>query len=98
MKLRTKFLLSMAVVTTLLTAAAMVIVQRSVDVHARQEIMASFDNSTNSLREYQDRSERTAHFSADLLAETPALKAMMTTQDPATVQDASTYLWSNAGA
>ena len=98
MKLRTKFLLSMAVVTTLLTAAAMVIVQRSVDVHARQEIMASFDNSTNSLREYQDRRETTAHFSADLLAETPALKAMMTTQDPATVQDASTYLWSNAGA
>jgi signal transduction histidine kinase/CheY-like chemotaxis protein len=98
MKLRTKFLISVAVVTTVLTAASMLIVRRSVDAHARQQIVASFNNSAENLSDFQQRREAAAQHYADLLSQIPFLKAMMTTQDPATVQDASTSLFEGSGA
>jgi signal transduction histidine kinase/ActR/RegA family two-component response regulator len=98
MKLRTKFLISMALVTTTLTAASMYIVWRSVGLHARQEIMASFNNSSATLCDFQAKRETAAQHYAELLAEIPFLKAMMITQDPLTVQDASAPLWQSSGA
>ena len=96
MKLRSKFLLSMAVLTTALTAASMFVVQRNVDTHARQEISHSFDSSVASLRDFQAQREEQARHSAELLIQVPQLKAMMSTRDRVTVQDASTSLWNSA--
>jgi signal transduction histidine kinase/ActR/RegA family two-component response regulator len=98
MKLRTKFLISVAVVTTVLTATSMLIVRRSVDAHARQEIVASFNNSAGNLSDFQQRREAAAQHYADLLSQIPFLKAMMTTQDQVTVQDASASLFDSSGA
>jgi len=97
MRLRTKILLSMALLTTALTAASLFIVRRSVGLHAREEILQSFHDSTITLRDYQSRNDTIAKRTADLLAETPVLKAVMTTHDAPTIQDASAPLWQSAG-
>lgn len=97
MKLRTKILLSMALLTSALTAASLFIVRRSVGLHAREEILQSFRDSTITLRDYQSRNDTIARRTADLISETPVLKAVMTTHDAPTIQDATAPLWQNAG-
>jgi signal transduction histidine kinase/ActR/RegA family two-component response regulator len=98
MKLRTKFLLSLLLVTTALTGASLLIVRRSVRLHAREELSRELENSAASLRDFQARRERAAERSAELLADVPLLKAIMVTRDPATIQDASANIWRSAGA
>jgi signal transduction histidine kinase/ActR/RegA family two-component response regulator len=96
MKLRTKFLFSMAVMTAVMTAASLLIVRRSVDDHARQEILKSFQNSTFSVHDYLSRKDDILAGTADILSQTPILKAVMTTRDPLTIQDATASLWQTA--
>jgi signal transduction histidine kinase/ActR/RegA family two-component response regulator len=98
MKLRTKFLLSLLLVTTGLTGASLLIVRRGVRQHAREELGRELEHSGVALRDFQDRREQAAARSAAMLAEEPLLKAMMVTGDPATIQDASADLWRRAGA
>jgi len=98
MKLRTKFLLSLLLLTTGLTGASLFIVRRSVRVHAREELSQELENSAATLRDFQARRERAAERSVELLADVPLLKAMMLTRDPATIQDASADIWRSAGA
>ncbi|MGO9442402.1 MAG: ATP-binding protein [Terriglobales bacterium] len=98
MKLRTKFLLSLLLLTTGLTGASLFIVRRSVRVHASDELSRELENSAATLRDFQARRERAAERSAELLADVPLLKAMMLTRDPATIQDASADIWRSAGA
>jgi signal transduction histidine kinase/ActR/RegA family two-component response regulator len=83
----------MAVMTAVMTAASLLIVRRSVDAHARQEILKSFQNSTFSLHEYLSRKDDIVAGTADILSQTPILKAVMTTRDPLTIQDATASLW-----
>jgi signal transduction histidine kinase/ActR/RegA family two-component response regulator len=98
MKLRTKFLLSLLLVTTGLTGASLFIVRRSVRLHAREELSGELEISAATLRDFQARRERAAEHSAELLADVPLLKAMMVTRDPTTIQDASADIWRSAGA
>ncbi|HVP52024.1 MAG TPA: ATP-binding protein [Terriglobales bacterium] len=98
MKLRTKFLLSLLLVTTGLTGASLFIVRRSVRLHARKELSQELVDSAARLRDFQDQRELAAERSAELLAAAPLLKAMMVTHDPATIQDASLGIWHTAGA
>ena len=49
MTLRTKILLSLALLTTAFTAASLFIVRRSVGLHAREEILQSIHDSTITL-------------------------------------------------
>src|SRR3954466_8513737 len=95
MKLRSKILLSMALLTAALTAASLFIVRRSVGLHAREEILQSFQNSSITLRDYQARNDMIANRTVDLLAQTPVLKAVMTTHDGPTIQDVSGNLWTS---
>ena len=98
MKLRTKFLLSLLLVTTGLTGASLFIVRRGVRVHARSELSRELENSATTLRDFQARREQAAERTAELLANAPLLKAMMVTHDPATIQDASDDIWRSSGA
>lgn len=98
MKLRTKFLLSLLLLTTGLTGASLFIVRHSVGVHAREELSRELENSASTLRDFQIRRERAAERSAELLAGAPLLKAIMVTHDPTTIQDASADIWRSSGA
>ncbi len=98
LRLRTKFLLSMLLISAGLTSVSLLLVRHRVDAQIRKEIFADLENSVSTFQNFQRERETTLSHSADLLADLPNLRAMMTTHHPATIQDASSDLWRLAGS
>jgi signal transduction histidine kinase len=98
LRLRTKFLLSMLLISAGLTCTSLLLVRRDVQAHVRKEIFADLHNSVSTFQTFQRERETTLSHSADLLADLPNLRALMTTQDEATIQDGSDSLWRLAGS
>src|SRR2546429_3176568 len=97
-KLRTKFLLSLVIVSASLTWATLLIVRHRVRLRVRDEIFEGLRNSVVTFQSLQGQRERMIERSAALLANLPSLKAVMTTEHEATIQDASTDFWRLAGS
>src|SRR6266481_4429091 len=97
-RLQTKFLLSMVLITAGLTSLSLLLVRQSVRSHVRQEIFSDLQNSVATFQSFQREKVITLSHSADLLADLPNLRALMTTHDEATIQDGSTPLWRLAGS
>ena len=93
LSLRTKLLLSLALVSSGLTCATLWMVRRNVRIQLRQEIAEDLRNSVAVFRNVQRQREVSLTRSAELLASLPSLRALMTTQDAATIQDASAEIW-----
>ena len=68
-------------------------VRRSVRIQLRREIVEDLRNSVAVFQNLQRQREVGLTRSAELLASLPSLKALMTTQDAATIQDASSDIW-----
>jgi signal transduction histidine kinase len=92
-RLRTKFLLSLLAVSSSLTFATLWLVHRSVRIQLQKEITEDLQNSVIVFRDFQRQREITLTRSAELLANLPSLKALMTTRDSATIQDALGEIW-----
>ena len=97
-RLRTKFLLSMLLISSGLTCTSLLLVRHTVQKQVRNEIFADLRNSVDTFQSFQSQREATLTRSAELLADLPNLRALMTTQHEATIQDASTGLWRLAGS
>ncbi len=97
-RLRTKFLLSMVAVSATLTFATLLVVQHTVQQQVRQGIQRDLQDSVSAFHNFQQQREATLERSAALLADLPNVRAMMTTRDAATIQDASRGLWRLAGS
>jgi len=97
-RLRTKFLLSMVVVSAALTLTTLLVVRHTVEQEVRQGIQRDLENSVSAFHSFQKQREVTLERSAALLADLPNVRALMTTHDPATIQDASRDLWQLAGS
>ena len=97
-RLRTKFLLSMVVVSAALTFTTLLVVRRTVQQEIRLGIQRGLQNSVSAFHHFQKQREVTLERSAALLADLPNVRALMTTHDPATIQDASRELWQLAGS
>jgi signal transduction histidine kinase len=98
LRLRTKFLLSMLLISAGLTSVSLLLVRHRVEAQIRNEIVADLQNSVSTFRNFQQERETTLSHSADLLADLPNLRAMMATRHKATIQDASGDLWRLAGS
>ncbi len=98
LRLRTKFLFALLVIILALTGATLLIVQHTVEHHFRGQIQVDLQNSVVDFEQFQREREVSLAHTAELLADLPNLKAMMTTQDPATIQDASRGIWHLAGS
>src|SRR5207244_527354 len=98
LRLQTKFLLSMLLISAGLTCTSLLLVRRSVHRQVKKEIFADLHNSVSTFQNFQRERELTLTRSAELLADLPNLRALMTTQDEATIQDASNDLWQLAGS
>ena len=98
LRLRTKFLLSMVLVSAALTFTTLFVVRHSIQEQVRLEILRDLQNSVSAFRNFQKQREGTLERSAALLADLPNLRALMTTHDAATIQDASRDLWKLAGS
>jgi signal transduction histidine kinase len=97
-RLRTKFLLSMVLVSAALTFTTLLVVRRTVQQEVRLGIQRDLQNSVSAFHNLQKQREVTLERSAALLADLPNVRALMTTHDPATIQDASRDLWQLAGS
>ncbi|MGA2353582.1 MAG: ATP-binding protein [Terriglobales bacterium] len=97
-RLRTKFLLSMVAVSAALTFATLLVVRHTVQQEVRLGIQRDLENSVSAFHNFQQQREVTLERSAALLADLPNVRALMTTHDPATIQDVSRDLWQLAGS
>lgn len=97
-RLRTKFLLSMVVVSAALTFTTLLVVRHTVQQQVRLGIQRDLQNSVSAFHNFQKQREVTLERSAALLADLPNVRALMTTHDAATIQDAARDLWQLAGS
>src|SRR5277367_3622500 len=93
LRLQTKFLLTVTLVTAGLTATALLVVQRSVERKVRGEIVRDLENSVLTFQNFQRQRQAAFSQSAELLADLPNVRALMTTRDASTIQDASQSTW-----
>jgi signal transduction histidine kinase len=98
LRMRTKFLLSMLLISAGLTCTSLLLVRRSVQNQVKNEIFADLRNSVSTFQSFQRERDLTLSRLAELLADLPTLRALMTTQDEATIQDASADLWRHGGS
>jgi signal transduction histidine kinase len=98
LRLRTKFLLSFLLIISALTGGTLLIVQNRLRSHQREEISSELRNSVANFQQFERERELSAIRAAELLANIPNLRAMMTTQDAPTIQDASSELGRLAGS
>jgi len=97
-RLRTRFLLSMLLITAGLTATSLLVVRHSVQSHVRQGIVEDLRNSVVTFQNFQHEREIMLTRSAELVADLPITRAIMTAPDSATIQDASRDIWQLAGS
>ena len=96
--MRTKFLLSLLAISAGLTAATLLIVSYSVRKRVRENIREELRNSVSSYQSFQVQQEESLARSAVLLANLPNVRALMTTEDEATIEDASVDVWKLSGS
>ena len=96
--LRTKFLLSLLAISAGLTIATLLIVSYSVRKRVGENIREELRNSVSSYQSFQVQQEESLARSAVLLANLPNVRALMTTEDEATIEDASTDVWKLSGS
>ena len=96
--LRAKFLFSLVLILALLTMGVLFVVRYRVELHVRQDIAQALQNSVATFRSLQQQRETTLERAAALVATLPPLKAVMTSGDPPTIQDASATFWKLAGS
>jgi signal transduction histidine kinase/CheY-like chemotaxis protein len=97
-RLRTKFLLSLLAISAGLTAATLLIVSYSVQNRVRESIREELRNSVDTYKSFEKQREDTLTRSAELIANLPNVRALMTTEDAATIQDASADVYRLSGS
>jgi Double sensory domain of two-component sensor kinase len=97
-RLRTQLLIATLLIISTLTGALLFIVRYTVRSELDKEVKASADASTHAFQSVQRQREFQLSRTAAMLAELPTLKALMTTEDALTIQDASDPFWKLAGS
>jgi signal transduction histidine kinase len=97
-RLRTRFLLSMVLITAGLTTTSLLLVRRSVEAHFRQSMAVSLRNSVAAFQDFRHERETMLTSNVALLADLPITRAIMTGPDPVTIQDASQDVYEIAGS
>jgi signal transduction histidine kinase len=96
--LRTKLVLSLVGISAALTAATLMLVRGRVEIRAREEISSGLESSLITFQQLQQQREMTLKRSATLVAALPPVKAVMTSHDRVTIQDASAMFWKMIGS
>ena len=96
-RLRTKFLFAMLLTSAGLTAVSLLIVQRTVASHVRRGLSNDLANSVDTFRNLQKKREDSLSRLAELMADLPSLKALMTSQHAPTIQDGSREMFHLSG-
>ncbi len=97
-RLRTKLELSLLLILACLTCATLLILHYSVKAQVRKEISEDLQNSIATFRNVLYQRQVMRARAAGLISDLPSLKALMTSHDPATIQDGSSSIWQIAGS
>jgi signal transduction histidine kinase len=98
LRLRTKLLLSLLLIISSLSISALLIIRHRLRAQIRGQIVEALDDSVRTFQNFEFQRERMLERSSALLANLPTLKALMTTENSATIQDASVDFWRLAGS
>jgi len=96
--MRTIFLFSLLSVSCGLTVMSLIIVRSSLQRQIRETLMADLSHSVATFQNLQAQRREMLEREAALLADLPSLKALMTSDDPTTIQDAGTEFWRVSGS
>jgi signal transduction histidine kinase/ActR/RegA family two-component response regulator len=96
-RLRTKFLLSLLAITAGLTSATLAVVSYKVENRVRESFREELQNSVRTYETFALQREESLARSAQMLANLPNLRALMTTEDVHTIQDESASFWRLSG-
>jgi signal transduction histidine kinase len=83
----------MLLITAGLTTTSLLLVQRSVENNVRQSIAVNLRNSVAAFQDFRHEREMMLTSDVALLADLPITRAIMTSPDPVTIQDASQSVW-----
>lgn len=89
MRLRTRFLLSMLLITAGLTITSLLLVRRSAESNVRQSIALNLHNSVAAFQDFRHQREMMLTSDVALVADLPITRSIMASSDPVTIQDAS---------
>src|SRR5438046_9962582 len=93
LRLQTKFLLSMLLISAGLTCTSLLLVRRSVHKQVKNEIFTDLHDSVSTFQNFQRERQLSLSRSAELLADLPTLRALMTSPHGVTTQGAALEPW-----
>src|SRR5271168_3427384 len=97
-RMRTTLMVSLLTVSLTLTATCLLIIRVSVQQEIRKGLNSDLEHSLSTFRNISRQRNQMLSREAALLADLPSLKALMTTQDPHTIQDGSAEFWTVSGS
>src|SRR5215469_12062886 len=97
-RLQTRFLVLLLAGVLGVTVATLMVVRGAVENQIRAELAGDLRNSVLTFQAFQTEREATLSHSAELLADEPTVKALMTSNDKVTIQDASNDTWRLIGS
>src|SRR5215469_4308573 len=97
-RLQTRFAAPLLAGVLAVTVATLLVVRRAVENQIRAQLSDDLRTSVLTFQAFQTEREATLSHSAELLADLPTVKALMTTDDTATIQDASNETWHLSGS
>ncbi|HLV94187.1 MAG TPA: HAMP domain-containing sensor histidine kinase [Candidatus Acidoferrales bacterium] len=97
-RLRTQLVISSLLIICTLTGAILFIVRHTVQAGVAREVRGGTEASLRAFANVQRQRELELSRTAAMLAELPTLKALMTSEDPLTIQDGSQPFWKLAGS
>jgi hypothetical protein len=97
-RMRTTLMVSLLAVSLGLTVTCLFIIRVTVQQEISKSLQADLDHSLSTFRNLANQRNRMLDREAALLADLPSLKALMSTQDAHTIQDASQEFWATSGS
>src|SRR5438874_9175539 len=96
--LRTQLLIATVLIIFALTGAILLIVRHTVGTEIQKQVQEGTQESVRTFESVQDQRETQLSRAAEMLADLPTLKALMTTDHAPTIQDGSETFWKLSGS
>ena len=97
-RMRTTLMVSLLALSLGLTITCLVVIRYSIGRQIQRGLDADITHSLNTFRNERDQRNRMLSREAALLADLPSLKALLSTQDKQTIQDAAGDFWTTSGS
>lgn len=98
LQMRTMLLICLLALSFGLTAMSLLAIRRSVSVQIDRDLASDLDHSVQTFLNVQRQQRQMIARESALLADLPSLKALMTTEDAATIQDGAAEFWTVSGS